>query len=132
MPGLPLTPDELACVTHVMGRIGCREDVVAAGPQALVDDWLAFVVRSEAGFACARVTFLQDLSARTLLARLFLRLPPPLATKLERTVAEADFRYRSLTKRSAECVLPGRLAARHDPARDFWLFGVPETVRFSE
>lgn len=124
-----LEPDEIACIQHVMGRIGCRDTAIEAGPLALATAWADFVARCERGFTADRDEFLQDLSARTMLERLFARLPRPLAHKLRQLVLEADFRYRSIPKRSAEFVMDPRLAARHPPERDFWLYGWPETVR---
>lgn len=124
-----LRPDEIDCVKHLMGRIGCRDSVIEAGPLALVADWRSLVDRCEKGFACDRDEFLQDLSVRTMLERLLARLPVPLRLKLAPGLREPDFRYRSLTKRSAEFVMDPRLAARHPPERDFWLYGWPENVR---
>lgn len=124
-----LEPDEIACIQHVMGRIGCRDTAIEAGPLALVEDWKKLVDRAERGFATDRDAYLQDLSARTMLERLLARLPRPIAHKLRELVLEADFRYRSIPKRSGEFVMNPRLAARHPPERDFWLYGWPETVR---
>lgn len=126
---MDLDPDEIDCIKHLMGRIGCRDTVIEAGPLALVDDWRKLVVAAEKGFACPRDAFLQDLSVRTVLERLFGRLPPPLAHRLRSLVREPDFRYRSIPKRSNEFVMDARLARRHPPERDFWLYGWPETVR---
>ena len=126
---LSLAQDEIDCIKHLMGRIGCRDTVIEAGPLALVGDWTAFVARCEKGFASDRDAFLQDLSVRTMFERLLGRLPRPLAHKLRDTVREADFRYRSIPKLSTEFVMDARLARRHPPDRDFWLYGWPETVR---
>lgn len=124
-----LRPDEIDCVKYLMGRIGCRESVIEAGPLALIEDWRRLVARCEKGFVTGRDEFLQDLSVRTILARLFLRLPEPLRLKLSPAVREADFRYRSLTRLDTSFVMDPRLAARHPPERDFWLYGWPESVR---
>lgn len=124
-----LRPDEIDCVKHLMGRIGCRESVIEAGPLALVEDWVRLVDRCEKGFVAERDAFLQDLSVRTILGRLLARLPVPLRLKLAPLIREPDFRYRSLPRRSAAFVMDPRLAARHPPNRDFWLYGWPENVR---
>jgi hypothetical protein len=126
-----LTEPELDCARHLMGRIGCRESVVEAGPEALVADWTAFVARCQKGFACERDAFLQDLSVRTILDRLFTRLPESIRFKLEPRVRAADYAYRAIPKKSLECVAGERLARRHPPERHFWLYGFPETVRLA-
>jgi hypothetical protein len=122
--------DELECLRHLMGRIGCSDATITAGPLALIADWRTLVERCERGFETERMDFLQDLAARTMIGRLFERLPRPLQLKLEPLVREADFRYRSLTRRDDTFLLDPRLAARHPPERDFWLYGLPEGVRF--
>lgn len=126
-----LTGPERECAQHLMGRIGCRESVVLAGPEALVAGWTGFVTRCQRGFACERDAFLQDLSVRTILDRLLARLPESIRHKLSPAVARADYAYRAIPKTSLECVAGERLAKRHDPDRHFWLWGVPETVRFT-
>ena len=126
-----LTGAELDCARHLMGRIGCRESVVEAGPDALVADWVGFVTRCERGFACERDTFLQDLSVRTILDRLMARLPESIRFKLAPAILKADYAYRAIPKKSLECVAGERLARTHPPERHFWLYGVPETVRFT-
>lgn len=126
-----LTDPELECARHLMGRIGCRESVVEAGPETLVADWGAFVARCQRGFACERDLFLQDLSVRTILDRLLARLPESIRFKLAPRVRELDYAYRALPKKSLECVAGERLARRHPPEQHFWLYGVPETVRFT-
>lgn len=127
-----LTEAELDCARHLMGRVGCRESVVEAGPDALVADWRAFVARCESGWTCATHEFLQDLSVRTVIARLFSRLPESIRYKLQPAVRAIDYRYRAIPRRTLECVAGERLAKQHPPERDFWLYGVPETVRFAD
>lgn len=124
-----LSPDELDCIRHLMGKIGCADAVIEAGPMRLIEDWRAFVMRCEKGFACDRTDFLQDLSVRTILARLVARLPRPLQLKFEPELSEADFRYRAIPKRDREFVMDPRLSSRHPPERDFWLYGLPAGVR---
>jgi len=125
-----LRPDEIDCLRHLMGKIGCAESTIDAGPMKLIEDWRHFVDRCRKGYAVERLDFLQELSVRTILARLLTRLPEPLRLKLAGAVREADFHYRALPRRDSEFLLDRRLAARHPPERDFWLYGLPEGVRF--
>lgn len=125
----PLTPDEVECVRHFMGRIGCADATIAAGPLALIESWRTLVVACEKGCVVERFEFLQDLSVRTLLARLIGRLPRPLALKLEGSLHVLDFRWRAIPKSNDEFLLDARLAHRHPPERDSWLYGWPATVR---
>ena len=126
-----LRSDEIECVRQLMGKIGCADSVVEAGPMKLIEDWRQLVARCQKGLRVERMDFLQALSVRTVLARLLARLPEPLRLKVAGAVREADFHFRALPRRDLTFLLDSRLKTRHPPERDFWLYGLPEGVRFT-
>jgi hypothetical protein len=126
---LALSADEQGEACRLMAAIGCRSDLLEKGPQALVSDWEAFVMRCEAGYTGSYGDFLQDISVRTILARLLLRLPRSIRVKVEPAILELDYRYRAVPRKSDDFLLDPRLQARHPPETCFWLYGLPVSSR---
>jgi hypothetical protein len=126
-----LPPDDAALARRILGIIGCRDPVVEAGPDGLLDDWKRFVERCETGYRGSLADFVQDLSVRTVIDRMIGRLPPRLRARLEPEVRALDFRYRAIPRRDEAFLLDERLRTLHPPERCFWLYGIPESARLS-
>ncbi|MCA9524553.1 MAG: hypothetical protein KC609_26485 [Myxococcales bacterium] len=129
---LQLSPEDRKNARTIMARCGFRNVYLDRDVEVLLNWWVDFVNESTSTLWIDRESFVEDLGIRSAIQVLLDGLRNRVSTAMAAQIAEADERYRSAPRREEGFLLDAKLLAQYPQEIYFWLYGVPETVQFTE
>lgn len=127
---LNLTPDDRDHIRVLLQRHGFHGQFQDRDVELLISWWRNLVEQCQSELVIRRAHFLEDLQIRTALQALLDELRPQGAEVIRAAIEQSDSQYKQMLKEDGEFLLERNIRQSYPKETYFWLYGLPESVRF--